>query len=151
MTELLIILVFVGTSLWVLADASRIGARSGLLAAKAKTGSVSADYGPGGWFALCLLLWIIAFPVYLSKRSKIIEAVEMEKFKLSKPTGKPLDQVEAWAQSQAPRMRIAKKRPAADLDTVSCPECGSAILAAAIQPGDNVCQSCGGTFEASMS
>lgn len=64
--ELMILLVVVGTSLWVLSDATRIGVRKGVIKG-------SADLGPGGWFAVCLMLWIVGFPWYLSIRSKFIE------------------------------------------------------------------------------
>ncbi|MHB1510789.1 MAG: SHOCT domain-containing protein [Acidimicrobiales bacterium] len=61
-------LVILGTSIWVAIDASRIGARKGLV-------NGLADMGPAGWFFCCLLVWIIGFPVYLTKRSQIIHAV----------------------------------------------------------------------------
>ncbi|NOT08295.1 MAG: hypothetical protein HOP28_08815 [Gemmatimonadales bacterium] len=33
---------------------------------------------PMGWFVSCLLLWLIAFPVYLSKRGELRQAREDE-------------------------------------------------------------------------
>ena len=60
----LIIIVIVATSIWVFVDAKGIGARKGL-----QKGFF--DLGPFGWFATCLLLWIVGFPVYLAKRSDI--------------------------------------------------------------------------------
>ena len=53
-----------GTATWVLFDAKKIGARKGL------TKGMS-DMGPWGWFVGCVLLWIVAFPLYLIKRSDI--------------------------------------------------------------------------------
>lgn len=54
------LLVFV-TSIWVFIDAMNIGVKSGQL-------SGLAGMGPGGWLFSCLLLWIVAFPYYLSRR-----------------------------------------------------------------------------------
>lgn len=65
----LILLLVVGSSIWVYADAKSIGARKGLT-----TGFF--DLGPGGWCAACLLLWIVAFPVYLGKRKQIADMVK---------------------------------------------------------------------------
>lgn len=52
------------TSLGVFLDAKRIGARKGLLKG-------IGDLSPGGWFACCLFLWILGFPLYLIKRGDI--------------------------------------------------------------------------------
>jgi len=57
-----ILIVVIGTSIWVGIDAANIGA--------GKVGT-----GPVGWCLFCLLLWIIGFPVYLAKRSGIKAAV----------------------------------------------------------------------------
>jgi hypothetical protein len=59
-----VLLVVIGTSIWVAIDASHIGARKGLIKG-------SGNMGPAGWFVCCLLIWIIGFPVYLAKRSEI--------------------------------------------------------------------------------
>ncbi len=56
-------LLVIGTSIWVLADAKTIGVKKGQI-------SGIADMGVWGWFFACLLLWIIAFPFYLAKRSE---------------------------------------------------------------------------------
>lgn len=56
-------LIVIGTSIWVLADAKTIGVQKGQI-----TGFT--DMGVLGWFIACLLLWIIAFPIYLAKRSE---------------------------------------------------------------------------------
>jgi len=55
--------VVIGTSLWVYFDARAIGVKKGQV-----TGL--ADLGPGGWLVASLLLWIIAFPLYLANRGK---------------------------------------------------------------------------------
>jgi hypothetical protein len=62
--EAVVLLVVIGTSIWVAIDASNIGARKGLVKG-------IANMGPASWFLCCLLLWIITFPVYLAKRSEI--------------------------------------------------------------------------------
>jgi hypothetical protein len=58
----IILLVFIATSLWVFFDARSIGVRKGQL-------SGLANRGPVGWLFSCLFLWILAFPMYLAKRS----------------------------------------------------------------------------------
>jgi hypothetical protein len=67
--EAVVLLVVIGTSIWVAIDASHIGARRGLIKG-------SGNMGPAGWFLCCLLLWIIGFPVYLAKRSEIKAAAQ---------------------------------------------------------------------------
>lgn len=51
----------IGTSIWVYFDAKTIGVRKGQL-------SGFVDMGRWGWFLACLLIWIVGFPLYLSKR-----------------------------------------------------------------------------------
>ena len=55
-------LVMLGTSIWVFFDAKKIGIKRGQVKGL-------AGMGPWGWFLSCILLWIIAFPFYLAKRS----------------------------------------------------------------------------------
>jgi hypothetical protein len=61
-----IILIVLGTTIWVAFDASSIGA-----------GKRSGTTGPAAWFLFCLLLWIVGFPVYLANRSKIKAAAAL--------------------------------------------------------------------------
>jgi len=61
---LLLGFICLASSLWVWFDARAIGAERGLV-------SGIADMGPLGWFLSSLLLWIVAFPLYLASRSKI--------------------------------------------------------------------------------
>lgn len=82
MLGLFVVLVVVGTSVWVLSDAVKIGARQGLV-------SGTFDASPGMWFFACLLIWIIAFPGYLVTRPKIIAALEAEKSRPSASTPTP--------------------------------------------------------------
>lgn len=64
MEDYLIPLIVLGTSIWVLIDSKNIGVRKGLV-----TGM--ANIGPWTWFFGCLLLWIVAFPLYLVKRGAL--------------------------------------------------------------------------------
>lgn len=57
----MIIFCVLGTSIWVLLDATNIGVKRGQLKGL-------ADMGAIGWFFACLLMWIIGFPLYLMKR-----------------------------------------------------------------------------------
>ena len=52
-----------GTSIWVLFDAKTIGVRKGLVKG-------FFDMGRWGWFFSCLMVWIIAFPIYVAKRGE---------------------------------------------------------------------------------
>lgn len=65
--EGLIWLVVLGTSIWMAFDASKIGYDK-------KDVSGIAGMGPVGWFFAGLLLWIVAFPLYLASRNKLKEA-----------------------------------------------------------------------------
>jgi hypothetical protein len=68
-TALLPVIVF-ASSVWVMADASHIGARRGLLR------GTMIDMGPVAWFFACLGLWIICFPAYIANRSRIRAAAD---------------------------------------------------------------------------
>ncbi len=57
----LLILVVVGTSLWAAADASRRDWRD-------YRGPFGLPMGWGIVLAACVLLWIVAFPLYLAER-----------------------------------------------------------------------------------
>ncbi|MBV9292634.1 MAG: hypothetical protein JO222_09305 [Frankiales bacterium] len=61
----LVVLVIAGTSLWVYADAKRLGVRKG------DSGGLF-EGGPAGWAFGCLLLWIVVFPLYLAARPKFV-------------------------------------------------------------------------------
>lgn len=60
----LIVIGMIASSIWVLVDAKTIGVKKGQLKGM-------ADLGPWGWFWVCLLLWIVGFPVYLAKRGEL--------------------------------------------------------------------------------
>lgn len=74
---LLLTLIVLGTSIWVLVDAITIGVKKGQI--KGFT-----DAGPVGWFGLCLLLWIVGFPLYLAKRGEYIHINTKQKKKAKK-------------------------------------------------------------------
>ena len=59
----LIGLIIIITSIWVIIDAKKIGVKKGQVKGL-------GNMGPWGWFFACWLLWIVAFPLYLSKRSE---------------------------------------------------------------------------------
>jgi hypothetical protein len=66
--NIVIFLLVLASSLWVLADASNLGAKRGAL------GGGFLDSGAGAWFFGCLLFWIIAFPCYLVARPRLVAA-----------------------------------------------------------------------------
>lgn len=148
MFELMMLLIVVGTSIWVLTDAIKIKAQPGLL-----TGVF--DMGPGAWFLSCLLLWIVAFPCYLAKRNDIIEAVRSWENRTSRPAKKFIaDPVDEWEKSQkqqsASSIRVYASKPVPEVPTVNCPTCAHPIIAAAIRAGENICQKCGNSFTAEL-
>jgi len=59
-----VFLIVLGTSIWVYFDANSIGVRKGQLKGV-------CDMEPGGWAFVCLLVWIVGFPVYLAKRAEL--------------------------------------------------------------------------------
>jgi hypothetical protein len=59
-----VLLLVVGSAIFVGFDAHQIGARKGLVKGV-------ADMSALGWVLGCLLLWIVAFPLYLAKRPQI--------------------------------------------------------------------------------
>lgn len=65
-----LLLVVVGSSIWVGLDARQLGIRKGT------TTTGVLDAGPFGWFCCSLLLWIIAFPLYLANRSRLSMAAQ---------------------------------------------------------------------------
>lgn len=74
----------ISTSIWVWIDASKIGARKGLV--KGLT-----NMGPFGWFICSLLIWIITFPIYLIKRESIKAAAMAAKVPSTQPVFEQFD------------------------------------------------------------
>jgi hypothetical protein len=60
----LVWVIIIASSIWVLFDAKAIGARK-------VTGGGPLSMWPHEWFIACLLLWIVAFPIYLARRGPI--------------------------------------------------------------------------------
>ncbi len=67
-----IMLVILGTSIWVFFDARAIGVKKGMVKGL-------ADMGPWAWFFVCLLLWIVGFPAYLAMRGKYRQIKEQSR------------------------------------------------------------------------
>jgi len=64
--SIIILIVVVGSAIWVAVDASNLGVKKGCL------GGGFVDSGPIAWFFVTLLLWIIGFPLYLATRPKYV-------------------------------------------------------------------------------
>lgn len=151
MFGLFVILIVAGSSLWVLADASRIGAKPGLFKG-------ISDMGPGSWFLCCLLVWVIGFPAYLATRQRIIDAVANQagRFGSAMPkAGQWRDPVAEWDMKQrmakgdsaSPQLQ-PKPTATVTIATLDCPLCARAIPAAGVRIGSNTCPECRGAFEA---
>ena len=78
--EYVVYLIVIGSAIWVLVDAKNIGVKKGLI-----TGM--GNIGPWGWFFVTLLLWIVAFPMYLYCRGKFKLAIA----ETSNVGGSPID------------------------------------------------------------
>lgn len=64
-------IIVLSSSFWVLIDARNIQINK----------NNSKDMGPQGWFAYCLVLWIIGFPAYLLTRKVRMKARETKIFR----------------------------------------------------------------------
>jgi 8-oxo-dGTP pyrophosphatase MutT (NUDIX family) len=63
MGGLVVWFLIIGSSIWVVVDAKSIGVKRGQIKGL-------GNMGPWGWFFACLLLWILGFPLYLTKRNQ---------------------------------------------------------------------------------
>lgn len=59
-----VLLLVIGTTIWVGIDASNLGVQRGRL------GGGGLDMSVASWVICCLLLWIVAFPCYLVARER---------------------------------------------------------------------------------
>lgn len=67
----LLLIIIIGTSIWVFFDAKKIGVK--------KTDEKSfVNFGPVGWLLCCLGLQIVTFPLYLIKRSDLKKKFQTE-------------------------------------------------------------------------
>lgn len=176
--EALILIIVVGTSIWVAIDASTIGVKKGQIKGV-------ADMGPAGWFFGCLLLWIVGFPYYLAKRGefkRINAKGQSGQGFSSQGTGSNLNELEKLASLRdrgvlteqefqiqkakilgtpsyaqpppaTPRFQSKMKTsqtspPVVDNRTVECPHCSNSILLRNIKAGRNNCPNCREVFEA---
>lgn len=97
----LIWLIVIGTSIWVFFDARSIGVKKGQV-----TGI--ANMNPVGWLFGCLLLWIIAFPIYLSKRGEFKRI--NEKSQLVSSSRNPSAHSQVSALEQLEKLAILKEK-----------------------------------------
>ena len=67
----LIAAVVVSTSFWVWTDARSLGLAKSRKPSKAV--QPHAELDPAGWFLFCLMVWVVAFPMYLVKRRSLTE------------------------------------------------------------------------------
>ena len=81
-----IFIVVIATSIWVLIDAHILGVRKGVVKGL-------GDMGPFGWFFASLLLWIIAFPLYLGMRPKYVRAKNALSEELIQQTGEVINKI----------------------------------------------------------
>jgi hypothetical protein len=65
-------LIVIGTSGWVLIDTSKRGIKAGEFSGIKGT-------SPVAWFAFCLLVWIIGFPLYLTIRAELEQVRRVRK------------------------------------------------------------------------
>jgi hypothetical protein len=150
------ILIVLGSSIWVLADASAIGIKKGQVRGL-------ANMSAGDWFACCLLLWIVVFPFYLSMRPKFMEINGKTKGLLVRSNTLSADGAAALeklaglrdkgivteAEFQEQKAKIlgqAVPPPSARAETVACPLCKTPIELAILTNGANRCPGCAGVF-----
>lgn len=61
--DYLMVLIVIGTAIWVYFDAKSIGVKKG-------QNKGFFDMGPAGWCGVTLLIWIVGFPAWLGLRGK---------------------------------------------------------------------------------
>jgi hypothetical protein len=68
LVPILVLLALLATDLWVYADAKARSERGTPVVFS--VGSLKLDT-PASWFAGCLLLWILFFPLYITSRNQV--------------------------------------------------------------------------------
>ena len=156
--EIIPILIVLGSSLWVLADATSIGVKKGQLRG-------IANMSPGDWFICCLLIWIVAFPYYLSKRPQLMQingkskgllvrnntlsadgAAALEK--LAGLRDKGIVTEDEFQTQKAKILGLPIPPPMDQVETIRCPICNSAIPVSGVHAGENTCPKCKRVFVA---
>ena len=157
----IVLAIVVGSSIWVLLDARSIGVKKGQLRG-------IANMDPGDWFICCLLLWIIAFPYYLSKRPQLlsingktqgllksrggfatlkadsVDALE----KLASLRDKGIVTEEEFQIQKTKILGLPAPFPTGQAEVICCPICNSAIPASEVHAGENTCPKCKRVFVA---
>lgn len=157
----IVLAIVVGSSIWVLLDARSIGVKKGQLRG-------IANMDPGDWFICCLLLWIIAFPYYLSKRPQLlsingktqgifkskggsaalradsVDALE----KLANLRDKGIVTEEEFQMQKAKILGLPAPSPTGKEEVIQCPICNNAIPASGVHAGENTCPKCKRIFMA---
>ncbi len=136
----LIFLMVLATSVWVLSDARSTGVKRG----QVKASFLRPDMGPWDWFAACLLLWLIAFPLYLSMRSehrrtnaKLLHPTTLTPQPVRRDSS--LDELERLAQ-----LRDRGVLTEQELQTQKSKLLGSPVQGEAKMAGFGACPKCGG-------
>ena len=118
MAFLVVLLVVLGTSIWVAIDSSTLGARKGVL------GGGFLDMGPVGGFFGCLLVWIVVFPCYLVARPKLV-AVKQGRLAPNAFPGYPPPQPGPQPTAWAPTNAVFCTSCGAPLQGPFCARCGA--------------------------
>jgi hypothetical protein len=146
MSELMVMLVIVGSSLWVLSDAENLGVKKGIVKGV-------CDMGPGAWFFTCLFLWIVAFPAYLITRPQYVEARRHPKIVPPVSSGSRSMRVEHRGESKLVPLahdivfhcEHCQQRLEAPADMqseiIECPKCGKSIMIEP-DPATKKCPAC---------
>ena len=148
---LLVPLIVIGTSIWVLIDTSKRGI---------KAGEVSGIKGtsPAAWFAFCLLVWIIGFPLYLAIRAELEQVCSTARKKCPQCLGvvpdgarkcmhcggdlavQPMPAPAPVTPKPVPQSQ-APEKTAADAQ-IPCPLCGQRLKISTLKQGENWCGFC---------